>query len=90
MMEPTTIDVTNAIASLLQSGGSAATVVIVWIALRLKSAVEGYLDGQRETMEKYTNVISQVSIVLTQLKETLDRFPPPPKPPTLPPRSPEP
>lgn len=89
-MEPTATDVTNAIASLLQSGGSAATVVIVWIALRLKSAVESYLDGLREAMDKYTNVISQVSITLGQLQQTLDRFPPPPKPPTLPSRSPEP
>lgn len=89
-MEPTATDIMNAAASLLQSGGSAATVVIVWIALRLKSAVESYLDGLRETMEKHTNVISQFSIVLGQLQQTLDRFPPPPKPPTLPPRSPEP
>jgi len=34
----------------LDSGGSAATIAIVWIAWQLKAKVESYLNGVNETL----------------------------------------
>lgn len=81
-MEPAAVpDLTDVLSKLLSSGGSAATVVIVWIALRLRTAVEGYLKGLNETLAKLTDATTQLTKETQRLQTLLDR--PPPAPPRL-------
>jgi hypothetical protein len=77
-MEPVTVDLADQLAKLLQSGGSAATVAIVWIALKLKTAVTGYLSALNETLAKLTTATTQLSVDLKKLQDVLERAPPPP------------
>lgn len=77
-MDPVTVDLTDVLRKLLESGGSAATVGIVWIAFKLKAAVEGYLKTLNETLAKLTDATTQLSIELKRLQYSLDRMPPPP------------
>jgi hypothetical protein len=48
------------IVTLLNSGGSAATIVIVYIAWQLKAKVEGYLDGVNETLSLLSKRLRKV------------------------------
>lgn len=75
-MDPVTVDLTDVLSKLLQNGGSAATVAIVWIALRLKTAVTGYLSTLNETLAKLTTATSQLSADLQKLQNLLERTPP--------------
>lgn len=75
-MEPVTVDLVDQLSKLLQNGGSAATVAIVWIALKLKSAVTGYLSALNETLAKLTTATTQLSADLQKLQNLLDRSQP--------------
>lgn len=67
-MDPITVAADPAwsnLLQLLQSGGSAAAIIIIWIALQLKKAVEGYLTA-------VTTILSSTQETLKKLIERVD------------------
>jgi hypothetical protein len=60
----------TSIANLLQSGGNVAMLFVVWLGLKVKSAIEGYLRAVNIALESLALAQKSVDQKLDLLLET--------------------
>lgn len=59
----------KSLTELIDSGGNLATVGIVWLGFKIKSAVESYLKGVNDTLDQLTRAQASIDRKLDALLE---------------------